>query len=51
MKKVHLHILSNLKIKLLLFTVFFIITLFNTGEYQTIEALVKFVCTSCVGIG
>jgi hypothetical protein len=39
------------KLKLLLLVSFVLMTALNVNDYWLIEILVRYVCTSCVGIG
>ena len=41
----------NFKLKLLLLVSSILVAAFNVNDYWLIEILVRYVCTSCVGIG
>ncbi len=41
----------NLKLKLLISVGFILMATLNVNDYWFIETLVRYVCTSCVGIG
>jgi hypothetical protein len=42
---------AHFKLKLLLLVGFISMTVLSVNDYWLIETLVRFVCTSCVGIG
>jgi hypothetical protein len=41
----------NFKLRLLLLVGFIFVVALNVNDYWLIEILVRYVCTSCVGIG
>ena len=41
----------GLKVKFLLLVVFVVVVLLGINDYWLIEPLVRYVCTSCVGLG